>query len=299
MCYLKTLLSFTPIVFLCFCTQTETSDESGTLESLEGTWRRLSVKNQQTGEWVTASPNFIYEKYISPTHFCWVNYDIANDTLLGTGGGTYVFNQESSTYTEDIRFFLPAGSQLLGQAIPFEVRFEDDKWYHTGYAKVFEFDPETGENVVTDSTKIEEIWELTDASSSQNGLVGTWQLDSYKGQGDSIRSDYPEFVSYVKLITPTHFVWVHYLDEQDQVLAEGGGTYVYDGNSYTETLKFVYPSGSGQVGTVLPFNCEVEGDTWYHKGHIIIHGEDEETGDATVDSVMIDEIWKPFLGRSS
>jgi hypothetical protein len=182
----------------------------------------------------------------------------------------------------------------LGQTIPFDVRFEDGDWHHTGFSKVFEFDPETGENVVTDSSKIEEIWERTDTSASQDGLIGTWELDSYRGAGDSIRSDYPEFVSYIKLITPTHFVWVHYLSEQDQVLAEGGGTYVYNGDTYTETLNFVYPSGSGQIGTVLPFNCRIEGDTWFHKGYIIIQGEDQDDGSAAIDTVTIDEVWKPI-----
>ena len=296
MTYIKLLLAITPVFFLCNCgSDTSSSDESTTIESLEGSWRRVSVKNQETGEWVSVPSNVIYEKYISPTHFCWVNYNTDQDTLLGTGGGTYVYDTESSTYTEDIGFFLPAGSQLLGQTIPFDVSFEDGKWHHTGFAKVFEFDPETGENVVTDSSKIEEIWERTEAPTSQDGLIGTWELESYRGSGDSIRSDYPEFVSYVKLITPTHFVWVHYLSEQDQVLAQGGGTYVYDGGTYTETLNFVYPSGSGQIGTVLPFNCKIEGDTWYHTGHIIIKGEDD-SGAATVDSVAIDEIWKPFTG---
>ena len=299
MTYIKLILASICVFFLCYCSsETSSSEESVTIESLEGSWRRVSTKNQQTGEWISAASNVIYEKYISPTHFCWVNYNTDQDTLLGTGGGTYVYDTESATYTEDIRFFLPAGSQLLGQAIPFEVKFEDGKWYHTGYAKVFEFDPDTGENVVTDSSKIEEIWERTDAPVSQDGLIGTWEMESYRGAGDSIRSDYPEFVNYVKLVTPTHFVWVHYLREQDQVLAEGGGTYSYDGETYTETLNFVYPSGSGQIGTVLPFNCKIEGDTWHHTGYIIIHGEDD-SGNATVDTVTIDEIWKPFTGVGS
>jgi hypothetical protein len=265
------------------------------MESLEGSWRRISVKNQETGEWVATPTNIIYEKYLSPTHFCWVNYNVDQDSLLGTGGGTYVYDNESSTYTEDIRFFLPAGSQLLGQAIPFEGRFEDGKWYHTGYSKIFDFDPDTGENIITDSSKIEEIWERTDVSSSQQGLVGTWQLESYKGEGDSLRSEYPDFVNYVKLITPTHFVWVHYLSEQDQVLALGGGAYRYDGDKYTETLNFVYPSGSGQVGTVLPFDCKIGGDSWYHTGYIIIKDENNQPSD----SVRIDEVWKPFTGLGS
>ena len=298
MSYIKSILAITPIIFLCCCSETADKSETAAVESLEGSWRRISTKNQETGEWISIPPNIIYEKYISPTHFCWVNYDMDRDSLLGTGGGTYIFDRESATYTEDIKFFLPAGSQLLGQTIPFDVRFEDGKWHHTGFSKIFEFDPETGENVVTDSSKIEEIWERTDAPTSQDGLIGTWELESYRGANDSIRSDYPEFVSYIKLITPTHFVWIHYLSEQDQVLAEGGGTYVYDGDTYTETLKFVYPSGSGQVGTVLPFKCRIVGDSWYHTGHIIIHGKDQN-GSATVDSVDIDEVWKPFTGLGS
>jgi len=294
------LLAIAPLIILCSCGQpAESIQEAAIPETLEGTWRRISVKNQQTGEWTPQQGGHIYEKYISPTHFCWVNYSIASDSLLGTGGGTYVYDNTSGTYTEDIKFFLPAGSQLLGQSIPFNVTFEDGQWHHTGFAKVFEFDPETGENVVTDSTLIEEIWELTDAPASQQGLVGTWELDSYKGEGDSIRIDYPEFVSYAKLITPTHFVWVHYMSEQDQVLAQGGGTYVYDGNTYTETLNFVYPSGSGQIGTVLPFKCELEGDTWHHQGYVIIQEKDEASGQMVpADSVTIDEIWKPIQSNT-
>lgn len=270
------------------------------MEPLEGTWRLVSYKDSEDDAWKSYPGTRIYEKYISPSHFTWVSYETGQDSLLGTGGGTYIYDREAGTYIEDIQFFLPAGSQLHGQTIPFEVRFEDGKWHHTGYSKVLEFDPETGENVVTDSTKIEEIWERTDVSPSLDGLVGTWQLESFKDEGDSLRSDYPEFVSYIKLLTPTHFVWVHYIGEQDQVLAEGGGTYVYDGNTYTETLKFVYPSGSNQVGTVLPFNCRLEGDTWYHTGYIVRLGVDEETGELVPqDSTKIDEVWKPFRGMES
>jgi hypothetical protein len=297
MAYFKTLISISPILFLCYCSPSTNTGEqaSVSLETLEGSWRRVSEKNQETGEWEMVPSNVINQKYLSATHFCWVNYDIEQDSLLGTGGGTYAYDAQSATYTEDIKFFLPAGSQLLGQAIPFEVKYENGQWFHTGYAKLFEFDPETGENVITDSAKIEEIWERTDAPLSQDGLVGTWQLESYKGEGDSLRSEYPDFVSYVKLITPTHFVWVHYLSEGDQVLAEGGGTYTYNGDTYTETLKFVYPSGSGQVGTVLPFDCKIEGDTWYHTGYIIMKDENDQPAD----SARIDEVWKPFTGLGS
>ena len=252
--------------------------------------------DQTDKTWNSDPEGLIYEKYISPTHFTWVSYQTDIDSLLGTGGGTYDYDINSSTYTEDIKFFLPAGSNEMGQTIPFDVRFEDGNWYHTGYAKVFEFDPDTGENIVVDSVKIEEIWERTDVKSSNDGLVGTWQLESFKDHGDSIRTDYPEFVSIFKLVTPTHFVWVHYISEQDIVLAQGTGTYHFDGSIYTETLKSVYPSGSSQVGTVMPFESTIENNKWYLLGNIKRLEKDASGEMVAKDSAVIDEVWKLFLG---
>ena len=90
-------------------------------------------------------------------------------------------------------------------------------------------------------------------------------------------------------------MWVHYITEQDIVLAEGAGTYQFDGNTYTEILNVVYPSGSGQIGTVLPFDCQVNDDgAWEHKGYIKMIQTDEESGETTTDSARIDEIWTRF-----
>lgn len=284
-----------PYLLLYACQPAEPSEAPLTFSSLEGTWRLVDFRTEDDTTWQQNPSSIIYEKHITPTHFCWVSYDTEKDSLLGTGGGTYVFDSAAQTYTENIQFFLPAGSNEMGQAIPFEVINEDGNWHHIGYAKNFEFNPETGENAVVDSTRIDEIWERTSAPTSNEDLVGTWNLESYKGDGDSIRSDYPEFVSYMKLVTPTHFLWVHFVSEQDLVVAEGAGTYNYDGTTYTETLKMVYPSGSGQIGTVLPFECEIqEDDTWIHKGYIKMVQTDEESGATTVDSARIDEIWKKY-----
>ena len=292
-------LALTVFLFSCSPQTDSGEEESSVLESLEGTWRRVSVMDQTDGTWKSDPATVIYEKYISPTHFTWVSYQTDIDSLFGTGGGSYVYDKNSSTYTEDIRFFLPAGSNEMGQTIPFDVRFEDGQWYHTGYAKVYEFDPDTGDNVVVDSSKIEEIWERTDVGSSNESLVGTWQLESFKDHGDSIRTDYPEFVSIFKLVTPTHFVWVHYITEQDIVLAEGTGTYHYDGKTYTETLQSVYPSGSNQVGTTMPFESKVEDNTWFLLGNIKRMVKDDESGEMIAkDSAVIDEAWKLYLGPS-
>jgi hypothetical protein len=294
----KTLFTLS-LLFLLIACSPQPEAVTNALESLEGSWRLVSIKDQDD-QWQSPPSDRVYEKYISPTHFTWVSYSSELDTLYGTGGGIYDYDMESSTYTEDIKFFLPAGSNELGQAIPFDVHFEDGKWYHTGHAKVFEFDPDTGENVVVDSSRIEEIWERTNVPGSNESLVGTWQLESFKDHGDSLRTDYPEFVNIFKLVTPTHFVWIHYISEQDIVLAQGTGTYIFDGNTYTETLKSVYPSGSSQVGTVMPFESRIEGDTWYLLGNIKRFEQDPNSGEMIAkDSAKIDEIWKLFLGLDS
>ncbi len=295
----KVLLTLTPL-FMLFACSSETGQDSSALESLEGSWRLKSYKVEGEDSWKQLPGSVIQEKYITPNNFAWITYGTEKDTVYGTGGGTYIYDQVSHTYTEDIKFFLPAGSNELGQSIPFDVRFENGKWYHTGYANVFEFDPDIGENVVVDSTKIEEIWERTNVPSSDESLVGTWQLESFKDHGDSIRTDYPEFVSIFKLVTPTHFVWIHYITEQDIVYRQGSGTYNYDGNIYTETLKSVYPSGSNQVGTVMPFESRTENDTWYLLGNIKRLEQDPDSGEMVAkDSARIDEVWKLFLGLGS
>ena len=297
----KILLGLTPLIFLFACNpSTETTTETDARESLEGSWRLKSLKAEGEESWKKLPDNVIQEKYITSKYFTWIQYGTEKDTVYGTGGGTYNYDKDLHTYTEDIKFFLPAGSNEHGQSIPFDVRIEDGEWYHTGYAKVFEFDPDTGENVVVDSSKIEEIWEMIDVEDSDKSLVGTWQLESFKDHGDSIRTDYPEFVSIFKLVTPTHFVWIHYITEQDIVLAEGSGTYNYDGNTYTETLKSVYPSGSNQVGTVMPFESRTENDIWYLLGNIKRLEKDPVSGEVIArDSAMIDEVWKLFQGPSS
>jgi hypothetical protein len=295
----KVLLTLTPL-FMLFACSSETEQDSSTLESLEGSWRLKSYKDEGEDSWKQLPDLVIQEKYITSNNFTWIQYGTEKDTVYGTGGGTYIYDQVSHTYTEDIKFFLPAGHSNLGQSIPFDVRFENGKWYHTGYANVFEFDPDIGENVVVDTTKIEEIWERTNVPSSDESLVGTWQLESFKDHGDSIRTDYPEFVSIFKLVTPTHFVWIHYITEQDIVYRQGSGTYNYDGNIYTETLKSVYPSGSNQVGTVMPFESRTENDTWYLLGNIKRLEQDPDSGEMVAkDSARIDEVWKLFLGLGS
>ncbi len=290
------------IIILCFviaysCTspekkQTVVVDEN----SIEGTWVLESYKDaasETPDQWTQYSKDIIYEKFITPTHFIWVKYNQSTKKMEGAGGGTYTF--DGKTYVENIDFFFPPGSNELGQSIPFNYKRENGKWYHKGYAKVMEMDVETGDMEMIDSTKIEEIWRRTDATvnTTNTSIIGTWNLDSYRGKSDSTRQEYPEFIKYMKLITPTHFVWVQYDAEGDMVYGLGSGTYYFDNEKYVESIRTMYPNGPQQQGTVVPFDMEFADGNWKHVGYVILKNE-LENGEVITEPMYIDEMWSRY-----
>lgn len=286
--------------FSCNNNNPEQASDTTNPESMEGSWRLVSYIDHEHGatDWTSYSDDVIYEKNITPTHFTWVKYEKSKDDMVGTGGGTYIYNE--GVYTEDIQFFFPPGSSILGQSIPFDVKLKDGKLYQTGYALDTEFDPETGDMVVVDSIKIEEMWEkIPQGENKATELIGTWELISYREEDDSIRLEPPGFFGYIKHITPTHFNWVFFNKEGDEVFAEGGGRYVLNGDTYTEFIEYRYPKGDREgvvvphAGTVLPFSMKIEDGLWYHTGYVKKAETDPASGEQViVDSTKIDEIWK-------
>ncbi len=259
-------------------------------DALMGSWRlikSIEVGHEDTTNRRDGEAKY-YIKHVTESHFTWIEYDKEREQLLGAGGGTYTI--QGNTYTENIEFYFPPGANELGQAIPFSAKINDDgTWRHTGYAKLFEFDPETGDNVMFDSAIIDELWEKVDAPfAASPDLVGTWTLSSYRDATDSVRSDWPDFVGYLKLVTPNYFNWVQYNKEGDEMMALGGGTYTYDGegSKYVENLSYIYPSDD-QSKLQLPFDCTLENDLWYHKGTTWKMSGNQIYGDST----KIDEIW--------
>lgn len=69
-----------------------------------------------------------------------------------------------------------------------------------------------------------------------NPLVGTWELVSYKYGKETEFTDMTDLMKEIKLITPTHFSWTSY-DEQE-VIGSGGGTYTYQDGRYIEKIDF-------------------------------------------------------------
>jgi len=283
---------WTLIILFAFACGSPEKETDKNPESLVGTWQRQSFVDNEISDttWVDQSPKIIYLKHITPTHFVWLSFDTETETLNATGGGTYTYN--GNMYTENIEFFYPTASSLLGMSIPFEVKFKDDLWHHTGYIQNPEFDTELVEVVATDSSRIDEIWAKIDSPGNKPDLVGTWELVSYKNRKDSTRIEFPKFINFYKLITPTHFNWIHVNTDDNEVTALGGGTYNFDGNTYTEHILYHHPVEEALRGISVPFKFEIKNNQWYHTGTIVRPLLDSIGNKLGTDTLMVDEIWK-------
>ena len=253
-------------------------------EQIIGSWELVQyIDHSNKGQdWQKYNSDIIYQKHITDSHFVWLKYDKSTDQLLGMGGGTYIINK-AGKYVENIDFFYPPGSSELGQSIPFSIQMKKGNWIHTGYAKNMDY-TEEGNVVVTDSTKIEELWKPLFHTNNNRDLIGTWDLVSYREKADGQMIEYPEFIVYMKLVTPSHFVWVKYDNEGDEIYAAGSGPYHYDGKNYTEKIRVSYPKGNSAQGKDVVFSAVVNANKWIHKGIIPVEGGED---------LLIDEIWNP------
>ena len=122
---------------------------------LIGSWKMISYKYGNENTFKDMDDKVMKEiKLITETHFTWASFD--EQEMIGAGGGSYSY--EDGKYIEHIEYFHPIGSNMIGSSQVFECKLEDGKWYHSGYIKKYEIDPETLDFVAVDSSKIEEVW---------------------------------------------------------------------------------------------------------------------------------------------
>lgn len=264
-----------------------------------------------TGSWTLASsvlgdsifdsaarPSAIIQKHLTQTHFASFCYDPDTDGMIGMAGGTYkVLGNE---YIEVIDYYLPSGSNEVGQQQIYSYELDEQGWTLTGFDKIYDFEPGLGGIAPTDSTFMEQRWSRIDTDVKNDPrLQGTWVLKKYRSESDSVWQTYPDFVGYLKLITPSHFFWIKYNGQYDEVMASGGGPYAYyGGSSYQEKIESFYPHDSHQVGTEITFSVALEDHAWGHQGYIKRIDRGIE-----IDSTLIDEIWniyqKPATGKGT
>jgi len=129
-----------------------------------------------------------------------------------------------------------------------------------------------------------------------NPILGTWVLVKYKNDSSDAWLEHPPFVKYLKHITPTHFTWIYYDGDGDQVLGAGGGTYSFDGKEYIENITYFHPPGSNQIGQSYPFKAVVTENRWNHSGYLNNYEFDPNTATYTAsDSAYLEEVWQRYV----
>ena len=117
-----------------------------------------------------------------------------------------------------------------------------------------------------------EIWERNDIKVNDDSggqLVGSWDFQNFLEQSDSTWGNYPPFYGIMKLITPTHFTWIQYNTEADEVFGIGGGSYSIKGDQYVEVIQFVHPPRPDLIGVNAVYTWRQDNeDHWNISGTI-------------------------------
>jgi hypothetical protein len=103
------------------------------------------------------------------------------------------------------------------------------------------------------------VAQTSGSQATKSPLEGTWEMVS--GQ------EWPKGIRDIKMISGGHFIWVAYDTVKRKPVYVGGGTYILNGNSYTEHVDFMSEEiSAGIAGKDQPFTVKVDGDTLTQTG---------------------------------
>ena len=116
------------------------------------------------------------------------------------------------------------------------------------------------------------------AQQKSSEILGTWKLVSYK-YGESDIQFANDSIQRIKLVTPTHFTWIHYTTK-DQIIEESaGGTYILDGSNYVENIGFGGYTMRAYFNKKQAYKLKIENGKMYLFG-------------VMTDNQRIEEIWE-------
>jgi hypothetical protein len=101
--------------------------------------------------------------------------------------------------------------------------------------------------------------------------IGNWGTSygaagSLKGTWERLEMEAPQY-RHIKMLAGDHFVWVSYDRSTGLVAAVGGGTYLFDGRTYIESLEFGNEALPAElIGEDQFFTARLYGDEWHHQG---------------------------------
>jgi hypothetical protein len=100
----------------------------------------------------------------------------------------------------------------------------------------------------------------------RKNLIGTWRIVSASFDGKA--SELHRTSITLKLVTPTHMIWIGYQPEDRRIFRSAGGSWkVLDGR-YVETMRYGLDATfrEGSFGKSFGFDCRFEGKRWIQSG---------------------------------
>ncbi|MDR8391404.1 hypothetical protein NC796_09660 [Aliifodinibius sp. S!AR15-10] len=127
---------------------------------------------------------------------------------------------------------------------------------------------------------------LTNTTFGQEGNTTKGTCDNIEGAWEFVSATiiYPDSTVVVdasqrkslKLVTPTHWMFISKSPETGE-LTGGGGKHSTTGNTHTVEREYHSNPMALEAGPT-PYECRIEGDTWYHSGQI--------------EELQLEEVWQ-------
>jgi len=102
-------------------------------------------------------------------------------------------------------------------------------------------------------------------------IQGTWSLiySDITEQDSTVVKDLSN-TNFIKIINQDHFAFFNQVTDSEDGYYGGAGTYVFDGNKYSETLSFI--KSAEWRNHTFDFTIELKGDTLIQQGLEEIEG---------------------------
>ncbi|MEZ0484043.1 membrane or secreted protein [Fibrella aquatica] len=110
-----------------------------------------------------------------------------------------------------------------------------------------------------------QVFSRLDEPTSSTPMAGLWRITgrvNETGQRTTMQAG-PR--KTIKLLTRSRFQWAAINPQTKQFMGTGGGTYLKEGDQYTETIDF-FSRDNSRVGRSLTFTVNLTGDDWQHTG---------------------------------
>ncbi|WP_138991560.1 membrane or secreted protein [Larkinella sp. C7] len=177
-----------------------------------------------------------------------------NGRFLGAQGGTY---------------------QTDGKQLKITYEFNTEDSLQVGTTQTLTIDSFKDNRLVVKTDDGTDTYERTDTPTAQTPMAGLWRITGNIDDNGQVKTRQRTARKTLKLLTGNRFQWAAINPETKQFMGTGGGTYTYVNGKYTEKLEF-FSRDNNRVGRSLPFEAELKGNDWYHRGQSSTGGKVSE-----------------------